>query len=323
MAEARFIRAFWYFNLVITFGGVPLVTTTLAPSEYAQPALLTRFGPNPSRLDRSLRTSARKARSARTRQAGTSGQPALLAVCLYQSKYAESELAWVIQSGEYSLAIDYGSIFTESSEMGKAHLGNPVRQRQRRKLGAQFWSEGTYTMCSSAHAGRSGLRLQFANARLRGRVSDVDRSVERQRNHRVDARLGYTVYTVGDTIADWGVLSEEATDMPHPTMHEYFNPASELAPFGDPNPMGVERPRDSLRGRAVDALESCNRLGFDDEAKESLKMVWGVLDTGKTNSIPVSTNATRTSPCLEPRRGCSRPSGANARRVGVGRAPLL
>ena len=37
MAEARFIRAFWYFNLVTTFGGVPLVTTTLAPSEYAQP----------------------------------------------------------------------------------------------------------------------------------------------------------------------------------------------------------------------------------------------------------------------------------------------
>ena len=37
LGEAQFLRAYWYFNLVTTFGRVPLVTRTLAPSEYAQP----------------------------------------------------------------------------------------------------------------------------------------------------------------------------------------------------------------------------------------------------------------------------------------------
>ena len=37
LGEAHSLRAYWYFNLVTTFGGVPLVTKTLAPSEYAQP----------------------------------------------------------------------------------------------------------------------------------------------------------------------------------------------------------------------------------------------------------------------------------------------
>ena len=36
LGEARFIRAYWYFNLVKTFGGVPLVTVPLASSEYQQ-----------------------------------------------------------------------------------------------------------------------------------------------------------------------------------------------------------------------------------------------------------------------------------------------
>lgn len=36
LGEARFIRAYWYFNLVKTFGGVPLVTAPLASTEYQQ-----------------------------------------------------------------------------------------------------------------------------------------------------------------------------------------------------------------------------------------------------------------------------------------------
>ena len=37
LAEASFIRGYSYFNLVTMFGGVPLITESLAPSEYQQP----------------------------------------------------------------------------------------------------------------------------------------------------------------------------------------------------------------------------------------------------------------------------------------------
>ncbi len=37
IAEAKTLRAYYYFRLVRVFGGVPKITTTLSPSEYAQP----------------------------------------------------------------------------------------------------------------------------------------------------------------------------------------------------------------------------------------------------------------------------------------------
>lgn len=37
VAQARFFRGFFYFNLVRAFGGVPLVTKVLQPGEYNQP----------------------------------------------------------------------------------------------------------------------------------------------------------------------------------------------------------------------------------------------------------------------------------------------
>ncbi|MBN1127416.1 MAG: RagB/SusD family nutrient uptake outer membrane protein, partial [Chitinispirillaceae bacterium] len=37
VAEAKFLRGYFYFQLVKTFGGVPLITTILTPSEYCQP----------------------------------------------------------------------------------------------------------------------------------------------------------------------------------------------------------------------------------------------------------------------------------------------
>ncbi len=37
IAEAKFLRAWYYFHLVKVFGGVPIVTTVLQPSEFTQP----------------------------------------------------------------------------------------------------------------------------------------------------------------------------------------------------------------------------------------------------------------------------------------------
>ncbi|MCK7554762.1 RagB/SusD family nutrient uptake outer membrane protein [Chitinophaga sedimenti] len=37
IAEARFLRAYFYFDLVRLFGNIPLVTKALDPTEYYQP----------------------------------------------------------------------------------------------------------------------------------------------------------------------------------------------------------------------------------------------------------------------------------------------
>ena len=298
MAEARFIRAFWYFNLVTTFGGVPLVTTTLAPSEYAQPRASRQDVWDQIEADLIEASTYLREKSSfsqnETGRATSGAANALLAKAyLYQGKYAEcrERCLEVIQSGEYSLAIDYGSIFTESGENGEGSIWEiQYANDSGGNWGAQFWSEGTYTnVFQRARGAFQGYGFNLPTQDFVDAFRTWTEVVNGNEIPRVDARLGYTVYTVGDTIADWGVLSEESTDMPHPYYaRKYFNPASELAPFGDPNPNGGSNDRVI---RYADVLlmhsESCNRLGFDDEAKESLKMVWERAGLPwKTNSIP-------------------------------------
>ena len=90
-----------------------------------------------------------------------------------------------------------------------------------------------------------------------------------------DPRLGYTVYKINDNASDWGQITEESTGAPHPYYaRKYFNPASELAPFGDPNPNGGSNDRVI---RFADVLlmhaEACNRSGDDATAIASLNLV--------------------------------------------------
>ena len=92
---------------------------------------------------------------------------------------------------------------------------------------------------------------------------------------KTDARLGYTVYKLGDIASDWGELTEDATGMPHQYYpRKFFNPAAELAPFGDPNPNGGSNDRII---RLADVLlmhaEACQQLGDESTAVASLNMV--------------------------------------------------
>ena len=65
LGEAQFLRAYWYFNLVTTFGRVPLVTRSLAPSEYAQPQAEEDADLDPNRL-RPRRGGSQRLKRART-----------------------------------------------------------------------------------------------------------------------------------------------------------------------------------------------------------------------------------------------------------------
>lgn len=120
IAEAKFLRAFQYFDLVKNFGGVPLVTGLMMPSEVkgierasieetyafiekdlleAIPALPVRSAYAAADLGRATKGAA---------------QGILAKVYLYQEKYkeAEEQLKAVINSGEYKLLNDFGDVWS-------------------------------------------------------------------------------------------------------------------------------------------------------------------------------------------------------------------
>ncbi|MBN2480827.1 MAG: RagB/SusD family nutrient uptake outer membrane protein [Bacteroidales bacterium] len=124
-AEAKVLRAFWYFHLVFNWGDVPLVTQTLTPSEYAQPRapasevwaqmetdLLEAIPVLPLKSQQSERDKARVSKGA--------AQSLLGKVYLFQEKFSEAaaEFQKVIDSEEYDLYPDYSRVYRFDTELG-------------------------------------------------------------------------------------------------------------------------------------------------------------------------------------------------------------
>lgn len=128
-AEARFLRAFYYFDLVRFFGNVPLITTVLSGDE-----LYEQVQASPSEIYAQIEEDLNAARNTfelpSTLPAGEFGRVtkgainALLGkVILYQnneSRMAECAAIFeeVINSGLYALEVDFSSIFNTENEFG-------------------------------------------------------------------------------------------------------------------------------------------------------------------------------------------------------------
>lgn len=119
LAEAKFLRAFFYFDLVKNFGGVPLVTGLKMPSEvqgitrstasetyaFIEQDLLEAIPDLPKRSEYSESETGHVTKGA--------AQGILAKVYLYQEKYTEAEeqLKAVINSGEYALLDDFSKVW--------------------------------------------------------------------------------------------------------------------------------------------------------------------------------------------------------------------
>lgn len=123
LAENRFLRAYFYFNLVRWFGELPLITEPLEPSEYEQPRVSAEeiYALIISDLENAIdelptRDQYPAADLGRATQGAAKGM--LAKVYLTRGNFAEAErLALeVIQSGLYGLLPDYRSIFTQAGE---------------------------------------------------------------------------------------------------------------------------------------------------------------------------------------------------------------
>ncbi|MCK7536444.1 MAG: RagB/SusD family nutrient uptake outer membrane protein [Marinilabiliales bacterium] len=110
IAEAKVMRAFWYFQLVFNWGDVPLVTKVLAPEEYAQPR--TPASQVWAQIEKDLNEAIpdlplKSAQTKRDKARWSKGaaQSLLGKAYLFQEKYTEAanEFEKVIISNEYNL----------------------------------------------------------------------------------------------------------------------------------------------------------------------------------------------------------------------------
>jgi tetratricopeptide (TPR) repeat protein len=120
VAEAKFLRAFQYFDLLRNFGGVPLITTMAMPSDASSLKRATSaetYAMIEKDLTEAIPYLPLKSAYASTdlgRVTKGAAQGLLGKIYLYQEKYkeAETQLQAVINSGEYDLLPNFGDVWT-------------------------------------------------------------------------------------------------------------------------------------------------------------------------------------------------------------------
>lgn len=119
VAEAKFLRAVFYFDLVNSFGGVPLVLTPLTANE----ARLARSTPNEvwAQIEKDLLEASEFLLNKSEQDANNIGRATrgaalsfLAKACLYQNKFAQAQqyANQVIQSGQYNLNANFANVWS-------------------------------------------------------------------------------------------------------------------------------------------------------------------------------------------------------------------
>jgi hypothetical protein len=121
IAENKFLRAYFYFFLVRGFGGVPLITEPLAPSQFTQTRATAEevYAQIEQDLTEAIAALPPQYGSADMGRATRGAAQALLGkVHLFQGEYdaAYTQLRGVIDSGVYSLYPTYSGLFTPAGE---------------------------------------------------------------------------------------------------------------------------------------------------------------------------------------------------------------
>lgn len=126
LAEARTLRAFYYFRLVRVFGGVPKVTTILNPSEYSQPrasrdSIYDLIYSDLSWACNHLWLKSQYLPEDLGRVTKGTAQALLMKAYLYNRKWTEAKALGdsIINSHQYQLESDYAFNFTLDGENGR------------------------------------------------------------------------------------------------------------------------------------------------------------------------------------------------------------
>jgi len=288
LGEAKFIRAWFFYNLVTVFGGVPLVDHVLAPSEFDMPRtdadqiwnfiiqdLTDAIQVLPRRSQYSQEDLGRVSQG--------SAQALLTKVYLWKQDFtnAQSTAEAVVNSGEYQLAADYASIFTLDGENGPGSVFEiQYMQNSGGNWGEGAANEGTFTNVFQRPRG------QFEGFGFNIPTQDLVDAFFAEGSE--DPRLSSTVFRVGDEMGDRGTFTKEATGFDFDYYpKKYFNNKSEEASFGDPNPNGGSNQRVI---RYADVLlmhaEAAYHNGAEGVAQQSLNMVRARARGSNSNILP-------------------------------------
>lgn len=245
IGEAKFIRAWFHYNLVTIFGNVPIVDHVLSPSEYSIPQnspseiwpfiesdLIAAAAVLPLRSEYGLEDLGRITKGA---------AHALLAKAYaYQNNWlaAKDVLNELINSAEYTLVADYGSIFTFLGE----NNSESIFEIQYMNASGGNWGR------NNANEGTFSNVFQRARGQFEGfgfNIPTQDLVDEFLVGGIEDPRLQHTVFREGDEMGDRGIFTKDATGgFPHDFYTKKgFNNKSEEAPFGDPAPNGGSNDR--------------------------------------------------------------------------------
>ncbi len=128
LAEAKFLRAWYYINLVRTFGDVPLVLSskqnTFDLERTPKQQVYSQIIKDLEEAITVLPVASKYPAAERGRATKGAAQAYLAKVYLYLANFpkAEEQFGMVINSGEYALDSDYLNIFLRAGETSKEHI---------------------------------------------------------------------------------------------------------------------------------------------------------------------------------------------------------
>ncbi len=296
IAEAKFLRALYYWRLVRTFGGVPLIDTIVDPTnQVAVAAANTRATKqqiyNLIISDFSYAADSLYSRSdyvaadlGRATKSAANGYLSKVYMYLKDWQKSYDYSAKVINSGQYHLASNYAKIFRESGEDGPGSLfeiqavGGPVN------LGVQGWE------VLQAVRGQFGWGFNVPSQALEDSYEctdglPTDKSPLYDPNHprkNRDPRLAATIIFPGDTMWDGTVI---ISNPPNPRYNKkaYISRTEETF---DGNDWESNKHVHLLRYAEVLLIhaEAANELGKTNEALQYLNEV-----RARVNMPPVTT----------------------------------
>lgn len=235
VGEAKFLRAYYYFYLARMFGGAPIITKPLIPSEYKQTkaskeAVFAQVESDLIDAAKVLKEKKQYAAADMGRATKGAANGMLVRVYVYQKKWAQAEpLALeVINSAQYALDPDYKNIFSVKGENGSESIFEIQHMVSLDGWGA---SEGNFDNILQGSR-RNGYGWGF-NCPTQNFVDEFEPG---------DPRLKATVIFNGDTL-DAGQIADNSGSPTSYYSRKYLLAKSERPTIGEVNGNGQSNRR--------------------------------------------------------------------------------
>ena len=263
LGEAKFLRAYWYFNLVTTFGGVPLVTAPLAPSEYAQPRataeeVWAQIVADLEDAAANLPEKSAYSTSADGRATRGAANALLAKAHLYQGKWSECRVRCeeVVGSGEYFLDPTTAASSRKLVKTVLAASGKFSTPTTPVETGApNFGAKAPTPTCSSVPVAPSQAMASTCPPRTSWMNSKCGKCSKEKTCPNWWILAWGTLYTNWATTRLIGGNSRKTPQACRASISsEVLQPCGRIGALRRPQPQRrVQRPCDSLGGRVVDA----------------------------------------------------------------------